>query len=82
MNSHQYVRCSACALQLRVTTAVHRLASLVRPTPIFSVLRFPLTIIHGYVYGRRIFCHPSTSVYYCQRKPKNRKNGVGLGTRL
>ena len=25
---------------------------------------------------------PSASVYYCQRKPKNRKNGVGLGTRL
>ena len=24
----------------------------------------------------------SASVYYCQRKPKNRKNGVGLGTRL
>ena len=22
------------------------------------------------------------SVHYCQRKPKNRKNGVGLGTRL
>ena len=21
-------------------------------------------------------------MYYCQRKPKNRKNGVGLGTRL
>ena len=26
---------------------------------------------------------PSASVYYCQRKPKNRKkNGVGLGSRL
>ena len=25
---------------------------------------------------------PSASMYYCQRKPKNRKNGVGLGTRL
>ena len=35
--------------------------------PVLSVLRFPLTIM---------------SVYYCQRKPKNRKNGVGLGTRL
>ena len=23
-----------------------------------------------------------SSVYYCQRKPKNRKNGIGLGTRL
>ena len=21
-------------------------------------------------------------MYYCQRKPKNRRNGVGLGTRL
>ena len=39
--------------------------------PVFSVLRFPLTI-----------CHPYASVYYCQQKPKNRKNGVGLGTRL
>ena len=29
-----------------------------------------------------VFRRPSTSVYYCQRKPKNRKNGVGLGTRL
>ena len=24
----------------------------------------------------------TASVYYCQRKPENRKNGVGLGTRL
>ena len=30
----------------------------------------------------RVFRRPSASVYYCQRKPKNRKNGVGLGTRL
>ena len=30
----------------------------------------------------RVFHRPSVSVYYCQRKPKNRKNGVGLGTRL
>ena len=29
-----------------------------------------------------VFRRPSASVYYCQRKPKNRKNGVGLGTRL
>ena len=41
-----------------------------RPTPFFSVLRFPLTIIHG--------CGRAASVYYCQRKPKNRKKGVGL----
>ena len=31
---------------------------------------------------RMLFRRPSASVYYCQRKPKNRKNGVGLGTRL
>ena len=30
----------------------------------------------------RVFRRPSAPVYYCQRKPKNRKNGVGLGTRL
>ena len=30
----------------------------------------------------RVFRRPSASVYYCQRKLKNRKNGVGLGTRL
>ena len=31
----------------------------------------------------RFFCSSiSVSVHYCQRKPKNRKNGVGLGTRL
>ena len=30
----------------------------------------------------RVFRRPSSSVYYCQRKPKNRKNGGGLGTRL
>ena len=32
-----------------------------------------------YIY---IYIYISASVYYCQRKPKNRKNGVGLGTRL
>ena len=50
--------------------------------------RVPLSIIQGC--GRaaknafRVFRRPSASVYYCQRKPKNRKNGVpvGLGTRL
>ena len=31
---------------------------------------------------RMRFRRPSVSVYYCQRKPKNRKNRVGLGTRL
>ena len=29
-----------------------------------------------------VFRCPSASVYYCQRKPKNRINGVGLETRL
>ena len=45
-----------------------------RPTPFFcsSVSVDNNTRIH----------RPSASVYYCQRKPKNRKNGVGLGTRL
>ena len=32
--------------------------------------------------GEKVFRRPSASVYYCQRKPKNRKNGVGLITRL
>ena len=43
--------------------------------PIFSVLRFPLM-------NAEERPGSSASVYYCQRKPKNRKNGVGLGTRL
>ena len=29
-----------------------------------------------------VFRRPSISMYYCQQKPKNRKNRVGLGTRL
>ena len=42
-----------------------------------------LTIIHGCRRAPKNVLHrPSTSVYYCQRKPKNSKNGVGLGTRL
>ena len=48
-----------------------------RPTPFFSVLRFVLTIIHGC--GRAALPHLCISY---QRKPKNGKNGVGLGTRL
>ena len=60
-----YVATYKCSLDVRLASFPG--------LPRFSVLRFPLTIIHGY--GR-------AAVYYCQRKPKNRKNGVGLGTRL
>ena len=58
------------------------LVSLVpRPTPFFSVLRFPLTIIHGCRRAAKtVFA--TSSVYYCQWKPKNRKNRLGLETRL
>ena len=50
-----------------------QLASFPEAYPVFSVLRFVLTDAEE----RR-------GVYYCQRKLKNRKNGVGvgLGTRL
>ena len=47
--------------------------SLVPRPPPFFVLRFVFSIIHG---SRR------ASVYYTERKPKEQKNGGGLGMRL
>ena len=43
-----------------------------RPTPFFLFFGLNDTRLSTFF----------AAVYYCQRKPKNRKNGVGLGTRL
>ena len=59
---------------------LHVLPSLLpRPTPFHSVLRFALTDAEERHPALR---HSPASVYYCQRKPKNRKKGLGLRTRL
>ena len=50
-----------------------------RPTPFFSVFQFALTDAEERC--GELLRRSSISVYYCQQL-KNRKNGVGLGTRL